>query len=178
MYHFTYVVSEKDYWEFNKFHISKAKPSKKTIALTCLVVLIIIIVLRLLTFVSLYAVSMILIEIIFLTISLSVGFFYKKLVMVFRAKRNIAMLKREGTLPFGKNISLQFDESFFVVTTKQGESKIKYTNIEKLGMNGYAIYVYINAVQAAILPLYVFENHEQISGVLTFIKNKAELPFE
>ena len=173
MYHFTYVLSEKDYWELNKFHLLYSKSGKRSINLMRLTVPMILLAFILLSDVWEVEFNTILLEIIIFTIGSIVWLFAAKPVVLFRAKRHIATMKKDGKLPFEKNVSLQFDEDFVIGTTERGESKIRYTAIEKTCVGSDAIYIYTNAVQAHIIPLYVFESQEQISGFLAFIKNKA-----
>jgi len=88
-------------------------------------------------------------------------------------KTTIKLKKKDGKLPYGKNVLILFDEDFFYETTNEAEMKIKYSSIEKTAIGNSAIYIFIGAMQAFIIPLSVFETEKQKSAFLAFVNSKS-----
>lgn len=84
----------------------------------------------------------------------------------------IKMIKKEGKLPYGKEVFARFDDQLFMETANGNESKIDYANIEKIAVGQKAIYIYIGAIQAFIIPFSVFEDEEKREEFLTFLNHK------
>lgn len=103
----------------------------------------------------------------------AVGWFlaYKPFVTI-SVKWQIESMKRYGKLPFIKDNLIRFDEDVFVHTTPETESKAKYTIIERIGKGDSAVYIYVNQLNAYIIPLSVFESEQQLNDFWVFIHSK------
>jgi hypothetical protein len=87
-------------------------------------------------------------------------------------KLTIKAFKKEGKLPFGGKVILQFDDEGIFEKNELAESKVKYGGIERIVETSDMIYIYIGAAQAFILPSHVFESETQKLGFLKFIADK------
>jgi len=76
--------------------------------------------------------------------------------MAKQIKKNIGRIKKSGKLPYQSDITIFFEDDFFIETTEIGEGRVKYSAIERVIKAEKAIYIYTNAVQAMLLPFTVF----------------------
>ena len=79
-------------------------------------------------------------------------------------------MKKNGKLPYDKNVQMCFDEDSFINISEMGEMKVAYTGIEKVYEGTKHIYIYVNVSQAHIIPLHVFESEAQKDEFLAFIR--------
>jgi len=92
----------------------------------------------------------------------------------FILKVQIEMAKKEGKLPYDREITMEFYEDYFIEITKETENKTKYTKIEKIIIGDNAIYIFVSAMQSFIIPFSVFKSEKQRSKFEFFIKNKTK----
>jgi hypothetical protein len=89
-------------------------------------------------------------------------------------KLNIWVTKKSGKLPFPKNVNISFYGDYFEQTTETAETKTKYSAIERVYDGKFAIYIYIGAIQAFIIPLAAFESKRKKEEFMAFIRGKSE----
>jgi len=174
LYQFKYTLSEKDYMEFNKYHLLNAPSNKRGIIVLRLLLPLIFLVYLLFSFFLFEEHSSLLIEFIIFAVISVIWFFIVKPLLIFNLKLRIKMIKKDGKLPYGKDVLVQFDEDSFIETIHEAESKANYKIIEKIAVGKNAAYIYINAMQAVIVPFSVFETNEQKNEFLAFINKKRE----
>ncbi|MCL2215834.1 MAG: YcxB family protein [Defluviitaleaceae bacterium] len=178
MYSFAFNLEDSDYLEFNKFHFETA-PSHKRLERGALALMAIIVLAFYVRAVAQGAnwLSMLISLIIVLGVVLLVFRFTSKPLTGLILKLQIASIKKDGKLPFGKNVRLTFDEDSFVESTEVAETKTKYASVEKVAKGKTAIYIYTGAMQAILLPLSAFENDEQQREFLNFINARVQPDF-
>jgi len=101
--------------------------------------------------------------------------FGKKFIIADSMKTQLKRIKKEGKLPFGKIVKVHFDEKNLHETSEVAETKVNYHNVEKIAEGSHAIYIYISAMQAFILPHRTFESEQQKTEFLFFIKGKVSI---
>lgn len=173
MFKFQYLLNDNDYLEFNKFHLSNAPINKKALLFLRLMVPVMLALLFLLTLLKSEDLTVEIGTLVTCVLVSVAWFFLVKPLMVASTKLNIKMMKKHGKLPYGKNISIEFHEDYFIETTSETETKTKYSFIERMAYGNYAIYIYISPIQAYIVPLTVFESAEQRDAFCAFINHKA-----
>ena len=172
MYQFNYSLTDKDYFDFNKYHMCNAPAMKKMIT-GLRILLIALLFFSLLSSLRNHSDATSLLALIIVYTAVSVAWFFAvKPYLVFLTKINIKLIKKDGKLPYGKNVLINFEEDFFVEATNDTEIKGKYKSVEKIAVAGDAIYIYISAMQAFILPISVFESTAQKNEFLEFINGK------
>ena len=175
MYNFSYTLEDADYLEFNIFHFSAAPSHKRferwlVTFVTCAIAVMTIA--RIARDEALHVVTAIISGLI------GVLLFYTLLRLTIKpvtgliVRMQISLLKKDGKLPFGKNVQLVFSEDSFAETTEIAETKQKYAVVEKVMEGQRAVYVYTGAMQALIIPLTAFESDEQKREFLSFINSK------
>jgi hypothetical protein len=175
MYQFNFKLTDDDYLEFNKQHLLSNPVHKKTVTWVRILLPLILtaMIFRILLRMQVeHTLALIIIAAVFLS-SVVVMALPINSLNVFLLKMNIKAIKKQGKLPYGQDVSLRFDEDCLIETTKESETKMKYGSIERIAAGKNALYIYIGAVQAWIIPMSVFESAEQWNAFWAFIHNKA-----
>ena len=174
MYQFEYTMDENDYFEFNKYHLFENPANKKRVLIRRLMVPLACVVIWLI-FLLLGADFDTLSVLLFVYSVFSVMWFLSyKYSLIFSLRRNIKAMKKQGKLPYSNEVIIQFNEDCFIETTSATETRTKYTNVEKVVLGKSAVYVYMGAIQAYIVPFSVFETEKQKEEFCAFIENKRQ----
>ncbi|MCL2575881.1 MAG: YcxB family protein [Defluviitaleaceae bacterium] len=80
---------------------------------------------------------------------------------------------KSENINFNRKMRVNFIDNQIIEVTEAGESRTNYHNIEKIGVDKNAIYLFINEAQALIVPERVFENDDKKVQFMEFIKNKT-----
>lgn len=146
------TLNEEDYVRFRIFHFYHSKLGKRQLrsARTSMIKLSVIIILMLLT-------SDVQLDwIVFYTIMWTIGsvffYFYAPKKMEKNIRRQVSMTKEDGKLPFSGDTEIEFLESMIVQRSEHGESHVTYSDIERIYIDQEYLYIYINAVQASVIP--------------------------
>ena len=172
MFQFCYKLSEHDYFEFNKYHAFNSPASKKNMLIYRFVVPII--------FVSCGLIAGTLVDEPVVTYYFYIAFGFAailwlicfKWLMAKQIKKTIGIIKKSGKLPYQSDVTISFEDDFFVETTENGEARVKYSAIERVIKAEKAIYIYTNAVQALLLPFTVFSDEQKCDDFIVFIEEK------
>ena len=81
--------------------------------------------------------------------------------------------KKVENLPYGQEVELEFEEDHFTEKLPGSESKSDYSRVIKIVTDKQAIYVYVSAIQALIIPFRVFENPSDRVNFLNFLHEKT-----
>ena len=85
----------------------------------------------------------------------------------------IKSMQKGGKMPYDSEMRLCFGDDEVLEITKTAESRVKYTSIEKMHMGDTAIYIYISAMQAFIIPISAFESQAQKAEFIAFVRQKT-----
>ena len=84
---------------------------------------------------------------------ISVAFyFYAPKRLERNIRRQVGMMKQDGKLPFIGDTEIEFLESMIVQRNEHGESHVNYSEVERIYIEQEYLYIYSNAVQAAVIP--------------------------
>lgn len=172
MFKYQVALSEKDYLDFNRYHAFNSPASKKYMFKYRFIVPIIFIFCGagIGTMVDEPVVSYYFYIAFGIAAILWMIFF--KWIMAKQIKKNIGKIMKSGKLPYQNEAAVSFEDDFIVETTNDSEMKVKYSAIERVVTNGEAFYIYINAVQAIILPFSVFTDESSRDNLLGFIEER------
>jgi len=177
LYNFNYKLTEEDFIKFNVYHLKKSD-TKKTRIITrmiCIMGLIFVtymlIIGLLASVLNIWNVFMVLLFIVSLAV-VAYSFGFSPLVKAV-VRGQINDLKKTGKLPFGHSITISFDEEGVHEVSELAESKVKYSNFEKILEDEDAVYIYYSTRTAYFIPHHVFENEQQKTDFLSFIKRKV-----
>lgn len=174
-YELSVSLDERDYYNFNKFHMRRSpygKRTQKTIYILATVMALFIAAMYFLVEgVSVETVLMLFPYAIIIAVMLTLTGPLSLLVL----KLQIVMMKHRGKLPYEEKATIQMYDDYFVEITENSKNEIKYTGAEgiMIGKDG-SVYVYMNNIMAYILPPSCFESDEQRQEVTSFLLEKIE----
>jgi hypothetical protein len=187
MYTFNVKLTEADYYEFNKFQMKHDPASKRTRAVTRVFVLAVIGIYIILSLIynaeraefaeverPVMLAATVITCIILFGVLAGVSFLLDLLLTPLFIKMSINATKKKGKLAFDEYAAVAFDEDSFTETTADAVNTAKYSKIEKICYTDSAIYIFLNAQMAQIIPLSVFESDEQRSAFWVFINQKKD----
>lgn len=146
------TLNEEDYVRFRIFHLYHSKLGKRqihsarTIAfkLSAIILLLLLIMDVQLDRIVIYAI---------MWGSISVAFyFYAPKRLEKNIRKQVSITKEDGKLPFSGDTEIEFLESMIVQRNEHGESHVNYSDIERVYIEQEYLYIYSNAVQAAVIP--------------------------
>ncbi len=83
-----------------------------------------------------------------------------------------SLTKIKGKLPYSENSVLEFYDDVFIEITDDNKSEMKYSAIENVFVNEKMVVLFINSIQAYIVPTRSFESIEQKNSLVRFIGEK------
>lgn len=173
MFKFTVKLSEKDYFEFNKFVAISSPYGKKQIRGARIALTVFAVVLGL---ISLYGgdfTAEAFIGIIpLLVFSVLLQVFYTKL-MELMIKSYIKSVKKRGTPLYDPESVLEFYDDRFVEITPDAKTELKYSSIERAFVVDKCIYLLRTHMSGFILTMTCFESTDQFNSFVEFIGTKA-----
>jgi hypothetical protein len=181
MYVFNVKLTEADYYEFNRFHMKHDPASKRVRMMTRVFVIAVIGIYIILVnnagqdnFTDIARPVMLITYIVLLGILVGLSFLLDILLTPLFIKMSINATKKKGKLAFDEHAVVAFGEDSFTETTADAVNTAKYSKIEKICHADRAIYIFLNAQMAQIIPLSVFESEEQRSAFWVFINQKKD----
>ena len=172
MFDFSYSLDDTDYLEFNKFHYKTAPASKRIMYATQAFVPVALFIISILFFLNNRDIPAFLMSVVIYTIISVAWVFSVKPLATIQTKITIKNIKKDGRLPYSKTVQIQFDEENITVNSEEAKSEYKYSIIEKIAEGDSAVYIYIGAIQAFIIPFSVFQTADRKNNFLEFIKMK------
>ncbi len=176
IYKFDVFLDDKDYYEYNKFHILHSpygKKQKKTIgiifAVFALIVLIMMTIVESFLAAVIAAIPMVILGVIMTLLY--------PLIVLLVVKIQIALMKKSPKKNYSPKSTVQFLDETFVEETEVGKTETKYFVIDRISVTEQAIYMHMNAVLAYILPTSLFESDEALDEFIDFLKTKNEKIF-
>ena len=174
LYKFECKTTDKDYYEFNKYHSTDSPDVRKTwlrYRLFLPVLFLITFIYHMISGDDWYSLSF---GLILYSIVSVLWFFSLKPVSLFFLKFHIKDMKKNGKLPYSDYATLEFYDDYFVEQTKNTKTEIQYDSVFKIRINEpKAIYIYQNAVLAYIIPFDVFSSDTEKDNFINFINQKT-----
>ncbi|MCL2361803.1 MAG: YcxB family protein [Defluviitaleaceae bacterium] len=170
MYNFSFHVTEADYLEFNKQHNLASLKTQKFVRVIRVILLILI---GFLVFSTVFIVDEPRVgDLVFFGFLAAFVIFGFKPLTLLLVRVQIRTIKKQGKLPFNKDVQLRFDEDSYTEITDVSETKMKYTPLERVVEGPNAVYIYVGAIQATLIPNAAFESEEQKQEFLVFIRSR------
>ena len=83
-------------------------------------------------------------------------------------------MKKNGKLPYSDYATLEFFDDYFLETTENTKTEVKYDAVFKVRVNKpKAIYIYQNTVLAYIIPFDAFASDTEREKFIEFIYQKS-----
>ena len=176
MHNFKFDLTDADYHEFNRFHVEQSWINRKTSPFIRWFVPIFFAVMFLVRFASegfglqivIHGVLLAIVSTIWLLTERRLSSFVSNLFI----KLAISSAKRDGKLPYGKSTQIIFYDDYFHEITENSEAKINYSSLERVLIGPTAVYIYMTAISAMLLPHRVFESETQKAEIIAFVSAK------
>lgn len=98
---------------------------------------------------------------------------FSRKIIISTIRKNMKAMEKSGKPPFGQDSTVIFGEERVTTTTRDSETSATYSGIEKIILGKSALYLYINAASAFIVPHRLFASEEEKEGFLQFIRQKT-----
>ena len=175
LFQFQVQISEKDYLEYNKFHMFRSPYGRKIIRGMRIAVAVIFG--------------------LFILLSLLGGKFsasawigalpYAILLIVFEAvlvpfmsssfKSTLKKMKKTGKMAYSPSSVLAFYDEYLLETAQTNRTQQTYSSIERISIvDQKMMYIHVNNVMAYLFPLSAFASQEEYERFLDFIKTKCD----
>lgn len=171
---FNVNITQEDYIEFNKLVMTKTPAGKKSSKISNLIFIAVCAIFVLFTLItsrfsteSFIVVTCLIIA--FLLVYLTLNKTINNLAIKATVK---SLTKVKGKLPYSENAVFEFYDDVFVEITDDNKSEIKYSAIENVFVNEKMVILFINSMQAYIVPTRSFESNEQKNSLIEFLNNK------
>ncbi|MBU1142561.1 MAG: YcxB family protein [Firmicutes bacterium] len=166
-------ITKDDYLVFNQYHLLHSEQGKRAINMFRILTPVVSLLAIVIFWIAEVSQTLLIAEIIALSIVSIVMAFYSKKILLKSIKKNIRKLEKDGKLPFNKETTITFNDDSLHEKTIHTETSIQYAAIEKIIQGDQAIYVYFSALQAFIFPYRSFESDEQKNEFITFLNAKC-----
>lgn len=173
---FNVNITQEDYIELNRIVMTETPAGKKSSKISNLVFIAVCVILVLFTLVTSkfsgegFIVTGVLI-IAFLLVHLTLNKAINNLAIKATAK---SLTKIKGKLPYSEHSVLEFYDDIFVEITGDNKSEMKYSAIENVFVNENLVVLFINSMQAYIVPTRSFESNEQKNSLVAFLNGKTK----
>ena len=169
MYTFNYTLDDKDYSQFAIHHFETEMSQRRftlILRLCAIFMLVITVIFVVLTGeIRVYNILSVAIACLLL--------FGLPLIMRIAMKNQIKAMKKGGNAPYGEALQIHFGEGDVHSVSKSTETRVKYASLDKVCEDNNAVYIYMNAIQAIVIPRRAFEDEAQKAEFLTFIRNRV-----
>ncbi len=173
-FRFDVNLSERDYVDYNLFHLTKSPYGKKQLfpLRVMIAVLTVLLAVRALVEYGFTAEGLIqAIAPIFIFTVLQL--LLKPLFSVF-TRVAVKSMKKTGKPAYSPTSVIEFDEDSFTETTPENRIEQKYSSVERISIiKDRFVYIHINNIMAYIIPMASFENREEYDAFIGFIKTKC-----
>ena len=172
MFKFNYTLDDNDYFEFNKYHVQHSPSQRRNQLLTRFGVPFICAMLVFYFHRSFDGLAFWLSVVALVAVAVGWVVGYPKLVLEPLIRRMISNLKRDGKLPFGDTELATFEMDYLRKITSTGERRVCYAALQSIVEGETAIYIYLNALEAVIMPNRIFKDEGQRQSFLKFLHTK------
>ncbi|WP_160319138.1 YcxB family protein [Youngiibacter fragilis] len=175
MIEFKVTLSDQDYLHFNWYQLSNSAAGKRALLSYRLILPVILYILLFVLFVIDSDFKIIFFAAIVVTIMSALWVAFSKKTTFNIMKNDIERIRKEGIQPYNKDAILRFDDEGIHAIIPNFENKSKYALIEKIAVTENAIYIFISAIQAYILPVTTFKDEAEKLKFLDFIELKSNV---
>lgn len=173
---FNVNITQEDYIELNKLVMTETPAGKKSSKMSNLIFILFCVIAVLVTLTTynfsgkaFIAAGVLIIA--FLLVNLTLN----KKINNFAVKATVKSLtKIKGKLPYSENSVLEFYDDVFVEITDENKTESKYSAIENVIVNERMVVLFINSMQAYIVPTRSFQSIEQKNSLVDFLNSKTQ----
>ena len=174
-FRFNVNMTPEDYFELNRIVMFEMPAGKKIINTTRIIfaAFCAVAVLFLLSYFD-FSTAGVVAAILFLIITVLIQFLTKPLFNMILKSNVKSIAKMKGKPPYTEHSVIEFYDDIFVETSEDNKTEMKYSAIENVFVNDKLVVIFINKMQAYILPVASFESKEQMISLVRFISEKRQ----
>lgn len=175
MFEFKVNLNDDDYIAFNKYVLLNNPASRKNINKTKRSGPIMFYSIGIAVFILSHDFTFFLIEMALITVISIVWVMNSDKIYAKSVENNIKNFMKEGEAPYNdKESVITFNNETFDEISKNIDSKTKYSIVKKVAVTEEAVYIFINATRAYILPTRIFSDNEEKEKFIEFINSKVD----
>lgn len=173
---FNVNLTDKDYFEYNKFIALKSPYNKKQLVTLRLIFPIFFILCIVLLFLNdEYSSKERLVSTIIYLILAIIAEICTPSILTFFLKQTLKSQKKTGKAGYSPNSQIEFYDDYFTETTSDGKTETKYSALERISVVDGYVYIHINGLMGYILPQSAFSSDGQYNNFLSFITAKCSV---
>ena len=174
LYKFEIEMTDNDYYECNKYHLTDSPDVKKSMILGKLIIPAIFLMDIIYNIIQCFDWFSLTFYLVFYGVISVIWFLtYKPFTLLF-FKMQMKFMKKCGKMPYDKHSEMEFYDNYFVEKTENTKEEIQYNAIFKVRVNEpKAIYIYKNVVTAYIVPFSSFNSDDERNKFINFISEKT-----
>ncbi len=176
MFELSYKLTDKDYIDFNEYHLFNSTSGKKSLWLIRCIFPAVSLVFILYHLATGYDPLTLIIEVGLFAIISVIFFLLSKKLLLISLKQNIKRLRKDGKLPYIPEAKLTFGDEQVVDEGPKTSTTIKYSMLERFCETETFFYIYFSSAQALIIPKSAFSDGDEIEHFVGFIKEKIAKP--
>ena len=176
MFKFEVKLTEEDFLEFNKIHLFYSEQTGKQVKnLRSIFTVLPVVLWPVTTVLADFSLRELIARgLVYLPLAALFWFGVKPSMWLF-TKQTLKKTLKKGDRLFSPAATLEFNDDVMVETTDINRSESKYSLIQSVYLvNGKIFYLYINSMQAFLLPVSAFASAEQYNNFLDFIQSKTK----
>lgn len=176
MFEFEYTMTKEDYLRYNEYHFLNSKSGKTqikkyrwTVGIAAIVMLALAVYYTVELELDVLAGALFVFSAVII-----VCMFCGKKIVIRNLKKAVNKASADGKEPYGYKSAISFKDEYIECISELKETKIRYGAIEKVCSSDDAVYIYIEALQALVLPERVFADEAQKRSLLEFVGAKRK----
>lgn len=174
-FQFNVTLNDDDYLAYNRFHMIRSPYGAKTLRNFRIVLVAIVALFLLPTLSHVGLTPYALIAIIPSLAVLTVMQLLLPTVLMSSVKSQLKKLKKEGKPAYSPKAEIEFYEDYFVETTDDNRSEIKYSAVERVSVvDGKYIYIHVNSIMSYIVPIALLDTAEKYDAFMAFLAAKCD----
>lgn len=177
MFELNYTITEKDYWNFNRYHTLHSPAGKNTLLVLSLIIPVLLLMQLVVDVLKGNAEYIIGVAVIYAAFS-GIWALLLRPILLIGVRLNTLLLKKNGKLPYDSQVELKFDEEFIYEKSSLTEIKMSYAKLERIAVDKAGVYLYHTVLSAFVIPNSAFSSAVQKYDLLQFIHKKTNLPIE
>ena len=170
MYEFKYQVTEKEYLDYNIYHMNTSPDMKKRFLFYRLMVPLFLVLWAVVTYDPARNLT---IQILFVLGFSVLWFFLVKPLLIWSVTRRISRMGKTGKLRFEQENTVRFADDEMVTIVEEQEIKAAYAALERIAVYGTTMYIH-GREAVYLLPLSVFASGAEQDAFTQFLQGKID----
>ena len=170
-FRYTFTLTEQDAYDFSMHHLKHSSAMKRQILAVRVAFTVIVLAVM---FLMMMRNDNLVLALIIAAFEMLIFQLLVHPIMKWSYIRNLKSHKKSGRLAYDKEITFEFGEDTLNEITPDTSSSAKYSMFQRVESGETAIYLYVTAMTAQLIPHRVFPAPQDREAFLAFIRGKIE----